>query len=248
MTPDIEVSHSPEAPAVYAAGGAMRSGRLPKYRLIPAAALRIEAEAFAEGNSKYERAADGTHTGITSNWRRGNLDFFLDVADHLTAHVAQFNNMLLEFALDYQNPALEGNGDVFDHTKARLLEELGHARANTAFLAEWLDSGAAGVQIVEEVERLNAEATLRSPAIPNDPQFFDTRLYQNAGATLPPTSEEYTIRPEGKEVLTLTPEEQARNHAAWLYAQMGEKVEENALTEGLLPRSFKQLIGKALGR
>ncbi len=147
-------------PLIYSTG-AKRSEALPKYRLIPAAALRIEAEAFTEGSAKYEiDKAAGTPTPLTSNWRKGDITFFLDALDHLTAHVVKLNNMVLELGLDYATAGSPTYSETLDNQAGfnvvwdKILLELGHARANTAFLAEWIDSGAADVHFRGEVARL----------------------------------------------------------------------------------------------
>lgn len=131
-------------------GGAVRSGRLPQYRLIPRSFLWHTAEAFSEGNEKYEKIQEiGRPTPLTSNWRKGDLTFFLDVYNHLLNHAADASNRTLELGLTLQGPEPQ-EGFVYNEVR-KILEDLGHAAANIAFLIEWLDSGAAVEMMAREV-------------------------------------------------------------------------------------------------
>lgn len=131
--------------------GAKRSEKLPAYRYIPASALKAEAEAFALGAKNYETLNDGSPSPLTSNWRRGDVQFFLDAAEHLANHVREFNDRLLNLGLAYLRE--EDNEVLFDQ-RQQLIEDLGHARANTAMLIEWLDAGVAHKQLTNEASRV----------------------------------------------------------------------------------------------
>lgn len=138
--------------------GAVRSGRLPKYRLIPASFKTAVAEAFTEGNGRYEIIKEILRlTPLTSNWRKGDLNFFLDAGDHLDKHVSEYNDKLLELGLYLQlpNPTSPEESELrtaaVDAQVKQLVEELGHAGANIAFLVEWLTSGAGLQMLVREV-------------------------------------------------------------------------------------------------
>ena len=112
-----------EEPLVYESG-AKRSEKLPMYRLIPASFLKHVAKTFAEGNAKYEGG-----NLVSCNWRRGNLAFQLDCLDHLTAHVANVNQFIVDVGV---HPVVSFNENA-------LLEELAHAAVNIAFLIEFVE-------------------------------------------------------------------------------------------------------------
>lgn len=112
-----------EEPLVYDSG-AKRSEKLPMYRLIPASFLRHVAKTFAEGNAKYEGG-----NLVSCNWRRGNLAFQLDCLDHLTAHVANANQLFVD----------EGRGIGSQNSQEQILEELAHAAVNIAFIIEFIE-------------------------------------------------------------------------------------------------------------
>jgi hypothetical protein len=141
-------TQTPE-PLIYS-GGAARSGRLPQMRLIPRSFLWHTAEAFSEGNEKYEKIQEiGRPTPLTSNWRKGDLTFFLDAYNHLLNHAADASTRTLELGLTLQGPEPQ-EGFVYNEVR-KTLEDLGHAAANIAFLIEWLDSGAAVEMMAREV-------------------------------------------------------------------------------------------------
>lgn len=104
--------------------GAKRSEKLPMYRLIPASFLKHVAKTFAEGNAKYEGG-----NLVSCNWRRGNLAFQLDCLDHLTAHVANANQLIVD----------EGRGIGSQNSQEQILEELAHAAVNIAFIIEFIE-------------------------------------------------------------------------------------------------------------
>lgn len=112
-----------EEPLVYDSG-AKRSEKLPMYRLIPASFMKHVAKTFAEGNAKYEKG-----NLVSCNWRKGDLAFQLDCLDHLTAHVANANQLIVD----------EGRGIGSQNSQEQLLEELAHAAVNIAFLIEFIE-------------------------------------------------------------------------------------------------------------
>ena len=153
--------HQDESGLAYT-GGATRSGKLPELRLIPRAFVWHVAEALTEGSAKYEQIA-GRRTPLSSNWRQGDLTFFLDAYDHLINHTAEAADGILELGLAMQNPDAPPE-DVERRIKENL-KELGHAAANIAFLVAWLDSGAAEVHLREEIA---AVAAIRTPEVPEN--------------------------------------------------------------------------------
>ena len=112
-----------EEPLVYDSG-AKRSEKLPMYRLIPASFLKHVAKTFAEGNAKYENG-----NLVSCNWRKGDLAFQLDCLDHLTAHVANANQLFVD----------EGRGIGSQNSQEQILEELAHAAVNIAFIIEFIE-------------------------------------------------------------------------------------------------------------
>lgn len=134
-----------EEPLVYDSG-AKRSEKLPMYRLIPASFLKHVAKTFAEGNAKYEGG-----NLVSCNWRRGNLAFQLDCLDHLTAHVANANQFIVDTGMF---PGVDFDKDV-------LLEELAHAAVNIAFLIEFIEH----YQMLDAIRREGKE--VRDAALQN---------------------------------------------------------------------------------
>ncbi len=156
------------------AGGAKRSEKLEHYRLIPHVALKAEAEAFTEGYKKYcEGPTD-------SNWRKGDLAFFVDVFDHLINHALTANDMILRYLLTAEIEGVEGLAKI----RPELIEHLGHARANAAMLIEWLSSDEPYVQAVAENKRIQKEELVKigigsaaeDPARNISPQTFLERI------------------------------------------------------------------------
>lgn len=140
-------------------GGARRSEVLPEYRLIPHSFTREVAKALTEGSANYEHI-DGRRTPLTSNWRQGNLKFFLDAVNHLENHVRAYANRLLEFGLFMQGVARRVEAPPEENAAEReyvlgelskMMTDLSHAGANIAFLVEWQDSGALVNQMAAEV-------------------------------------------------------------------------------------------------
>lgn len=109
-------------------GGAKRSEKLSHFRLIPKSALDAEAKAFTEGYAKY---CEGP---LDSNWRRGNLEFFLDVYDHGINHIYSASEILHIYLLGARS------AEEYAKIKPELIEHLGHARANMAMLIEWIEN------------------------------------------------------------------------------------------------------------
>ena len=96
-------------------GGAKRSKKVPMYRGIPFCFIKRTAEAFSEGNEKYNEAV------FDSNWKRGREQFFAEAFDHTIDHLFAW------FTL------------INDPSQAEMMElqeedNLGHAAAGLAFL------------------------------------------------------------------------------------------------------------------
>lgn len=122
-TKNMQNTAAPE-PVAYDCG-AKRSEILPYYRLIPAVFLEHVGKTFTEGNIKYEKG-----NPATCNWRTGGLAYQLGCLDHLTAHVINANQMILDV----------GTGDrAAELSKAAIIEELAHAAVNIAFLLEYIE-------------------------------------------------------------------------------------------------------------
>jgi hypothetical protein len=91
-------------------GGAKRGNMLPFMREIPLCLIERVGAALTEGKQRYSEEDPNT-----SNWRKGDQEFFADCMDHLLRHI------FLHIAGD------------------RSEDHLGHAGANLAFIT-WADS------------------------------------------------------------------------------------------------------------
>lgn len=84
--------------AVYA-GGAKRSGFVPKYVKIPHSFIRRVAEAMTKG-SHYD---EGLPIGA-QNWKLGDRQFALDALDHAVAHLLELKDQCIDGFLGDPNP------------------------------------------------------------------------------------------------------------------------------------------------
>lgn len=72
-------------------GGAKRGDKVPRFRDIDYGFLRRVAEAFSEGAERYEQDLP---PGV-KNWKRGDVEFALDVLDHMLNHALLLKEQLL---------------------------------------------------------------------------------------------------------------------------------------------------------
>lgn len=73
------------------ASGAVRSEVLPRFRDIDYGFLRRVAEAFSEGAERYDK---GFPPGF-KNWKKGDVEFAVDVLDHMLNHALLLKEQLL---------------------------------------------------------------------------------------------------------------------------------------------------------
>lgn len=115
------------------ASGAVRSGNLPRFRDIDYGFLLRVAKAFSEGVPKYDKYVPIGH----KNWKRGDVEFAVDVLDHMLNHAVLLKEKLLarltsDYTYFYE---FENDNETFKEREARLEEDhLGHLGANLVML------------------------------------------------------------------------------------------------------------------
>lgn len=120
---------------IYTGGAARSTGVLP-FGDIPAEALELMAEAWAEGRGKYEQKLYPWE----KNWKRGGKTFAMHVIDHAQGHLTGTNELIRDRMLQLQagrNPDTlvnTYNGDT-------LRQHISHLLANAAMLAWFYVNG-----------------------------------------------------------------------------------------------------------
>lgn len=110
------------------ASGAVRSGDLPRFRDIDYGFLSRVAWAFKEGAERYERGWPPGH----KNWKKGDVEFAVDVIDHMLNHALLLKEQLLaRITDDYTYGDRFADEDHLGHLGANLVmldyfERIGH--------------------------------------------------------------------------------------------------------------------------
>lgn len=177
-------------------GGAMRAEQRPFYRIIPFCMMKRMGEAFREGHQKYSEGV------FSSNWKKGQEQFYAEAFDHVIDHLYAWYTHL-------NDPSLAEMMELPEE------DHLGHAAAGIAFLTygeemgfftQAADKDAPNLKVVRDAD---GEALLVSEPVPaeswvepaSSPEAFDKIFEENPSDEQPLVFSKWLKK--GKEALGL---------------------------------------------